>query len=245
MAKKNILLLDQKETPWIAFFSEYFEDTLSTLHFFFETSKAASFIDSNPPDMVFLNAAYLSKPVAQKIKVLRQSRPEFRVFHLGPVPKNAESVPIDEVFLEPQYTLQFQKQLWPQLVFPDVIRVLTIDDEPEVGNMLKDYLENRQNPSFEVLHTEDGEKGIGLLEKNLFDVVVLDMKMPRMHGSQVYREIKKRGIKIPVIIYFDAIFGDEMIEVHKYGHPPVVEKGSGASTMPEMTALIKKMVYFS
>jgi CheY-like chemotaxis protein len=242
---KNILLLDQKETAWIAFLSEYFEDTLSTLHFFFETPKAATFIDSTPPDMVFLNAAVLSKPVAQKLKVLRQSRPEFRIFHLGPVPKHAESIPIDEIFLEPQYTMQFQKQLTPHLIFPDVIRVLAIDDEPEVGSMLRDYLENRRQPSFEILHTEDGQKGLALLEKESFHVVVLDMKMPAMHGREVYREIKTRGIKTPVIIYFDAIFGDEMVEVQKYGKPAVVEKGSDASTMPEMTALIKKMVYFS
>jgi CheY-like chemotaxis protein len=242
--KSNILLLDQKDTAWVSFLSEYFEDTASQLHFFYETAKAAAFLDANPPDMVFLNSAFLSRPLTQKLRVLRQSRPHFKLFHLGPVPKHQDGLVLDEVFLEPQTIMSFQKQLTQHLIFPDSIRILVIDDEAEVGTMMRDYLENRVKPAFVVQYTNDGRKGLEILEKEKFDVVVLDIKMPAMNGRDVYKEIKSRGIKTPVVIYFDAIFGDEMVDVHKYGRPAVVEKGSGASTMPEMMALIKKLVYF-
>lgn len=241
---RSVLLFDKKDTPWVSFLSEYFEDTDSQLHFLYETPKVAPFLDHSPPELAFLKAELLSPPLVQKLKVLRQSRPESRLFHLGPIPKDAGALPFDDAFVEPLTLPQFQKQLTQHFILPDHIRILVIDDEPAVGDMMKDYWENRTKPTFEVQCTDNGQKGLKILEKGGYDVVVLDIKMPSMSGCEVYREIKARGIKTPVVIYFDAIFGDEMVEVHKYGRPAVVEKGSGMSTMPEMTALIKKMVYF-
>ncbi len=241
---RKVLLFDQKDTPWISFFEEYFEETSSQFYFFFESSKAGVFLDTTAPDLIFLNAAHLSRALAQKMKVLRQSRPHSRLFHLGPPPKETHSLIFDEIFLEPLSQTQFQKIMVPHLPIPEKIRMLVIDDDPEVSDTIRDYLEHRTNPSFEICREFDGEKGLALLEKEHFDLVVLDIKMPVLNGCEVYAEIKKRGIQTPVIIFFDAIFGDEMVEIHKHGRPAVVEKGSGSSAMPEMMALIKKMVYF-
>jgi CheY-like chemotaxis protein len=241
---RNILLLDHKDTPWIPFFSEYFEDTGSQLHFFHEPAKAAAFLELITPDIIFLNAPLLTRSLVPKIKVLRQSHPNSRLFHLGPVPKQAEDLTFDDAFVEPLALIPFQKQLAQHLILPDHLRILVIDDEPEVGTMMREYLEHRTQPSFKVHWLNNGREALALLKKEKFDVIVLDIKMPEMNGMDVYRELKKASVRTPVIIYFDAIFGDEMVEVHKIGRPAIVEKGSGASTMPEMMALLKKMVYF-
>lgn len=244
MANRNILLFDHKDTGWISFLSEYFEDTSSQLHFFYEPLKVGPFMENTKLDFVFLNAKMLTPTLLQRLKVFRQSQPEARLFHLGPVPKNSGTLEYDEIFLEPQTMFSFQKQLIPHFMLPEKIRVLVIDDEDEVGHMMRDYFESRTQPIFDVQFTHEGQKGLDILKKGQFDVVVLDIKMPSMDGREVYRQLKKQGIQTPVIIYFDAIFGDEMMEIHKYGRPAVVEKGSGASTMPEMVMLIKKLVYF-
>ena len=241
---RKVVLFDQKDTAWISFFEEYFEETLVEFHFFFEPAKAAAFFNTTPPDLIFLNAATLSKALAQKIKVLRQSRPHSRLFHIGTLPKETHSLIFDEIFLEPLSQGQFQKLMVPHLPIPEKIRMLVIDDEHEISDTIRDYLEHRTNPSFEIHCEFDGEKGLIRLEKESFDIVVLDIKMPGLNGCEVYAQIKKQKISTPVIIFFDAIFGDEMVEIHKHGYPAVVEKGSGSSAMPDMMALIKKMVYF-
>lgn len=244
MKLKKITLLDQRDSPWYGFLSEYFEDSGSELNYCYETLKMAAHLDQNPPDVLFVRNEPLTLGLAQKLKLLKQSQRDFRLFHLGDVKKPISGLTFDAIFLEPINIPSFQKQMVQNLPLPQVIKVFVIDDEPEVGRMMKDYLENRVSPSFEIHHEDDGRKALTRLEKEPFDLVVLDIKMPEMNGREVYREIKARGIPVPVIIYFDAIFGDEIVEIYQYGRPAVVEKGSRTSTMPEMVSLIKKMVYF-
>ena len=106
-------------------------------------------------------------------------------------------------------------------------------------------LENRTAPSFEVRHIDNGKTGLEWIREGKYDIVILDVKMPAMDGRDVYRQIKLQQFPIPVIIFFDAISGEEIIDIHKIGRPAIVEKGSHQSSMPEMPALVAKMVYFS
>lgn len=245
MRKRRILVLDQKESPWMSFLSECFEDSSSQLIFSHDPSKISeAMMDGNIVDMIFIQQDHLSLGLAQKIKILKQSHPEFLIFHLGKLAKNQHAIPFDDTFVEPMNLSNFHKQFVQHLPLPAKIKILLIDDEKEVLIMMRDYLENRTHPSFDIQHCENGLIGLKSLENEEFHVVVLDVKMPVMNGREVYREIKARGIKTPVIIFFDAIFGDEMVEIHQFGQPAVVEKGAHASAMPDMAALIKKIVYF-
>lgn len=47
-----------------------------------------------------------------------------------------------------------------------------------------------------------------------------------------------------MIIFFDAISGEEIKEINSIGNPAIVDKGSHQSSMPQMAALIKKLAYF-
>jgi DNA-binding response OmpR family regulator len=119
-----------------------------------------------------------------------------------------------------------------------------IDDESEVGRMLEDFLKDRSNPSFEVEYADNGQKGLDAIDRHRPDVILLDIKMPVKDGREVYRELKQRGLDIPVIIFFDAVSGDEMIEIRSIGQPAVLEKGSRQSALTTMPDLIRKMIYF-
>ena len=244
MAKRNILVLEKKEGLWANFLQEFFEDTPTTLTVFHESADASQCLDRTPQDLVFIEPELLSLSLAQKLKVLRQSRSGFRVFRIGISEKTADDLMGDARFEEIPPLALFQKQLVQHLPLPEKVKVLVVDDDIEIAHMVRDYLDHRVQPAFEVEHMENGAKGIEALEKKLPDVLVLDIKMPVLDGREVYREVVQRGWKVPVIIFFDAIFGDEMMEIHRYGRPAVVEKGARLSAMPEMMALIKKMVYF-
>ena len=77
------------------------------------------------------------------------------------------------------------------------IKVLLIDDEVALANTLAQRLKMRD---FKVGTAYDGEQALSKLKEEEPDVIVLDLKMPGMHGMEVLREIKKAHPDIQVII---------------------------------------------
>lgn len=65
-------------------------------------------------------------------------------------------------------------------------KILVIDDERSIRNTLKEILEFE---NFEVDLAEDGPEGLEKLGKNNFDVVLCDIKMPRMDGIEVLEQL--------------------------------------------------------
>jgi chemotaxis family two-component system response regulator PixH len=93
-------------------------------------------------------------------------------------------------------------------------------------------------------YAPNGEKGLQKINEKKPDVLILDIKMPVKDGREVYQEIVEKNFKIPVIIFFDAISGEEIYGIRRIGKPAIVEKGSHQSHLAELVALIKKKAYF-
>jgi DNA-binding NtrC family response regulator len=77
------------------------------------------------------------------------------------------------------------------------IRVLLVDDEVNFTASMEKVLRRR---GFIVKIAADGFVALPLIAKEHFDVVVLDIKMPGMDGTQVLSEIKRFSPDIPVIL---------------------------------------------
>ena len=97
-------------------------------------------------------------------------------------------------------------------------RLLVIDDNEALVDMIEEYFSSHEliNIAFK---TYTGEEGINLIEKNLndYDVIILDLIMPKKDGIYVLEEMKKRNIYKPVIIS-TSYNSDEMIRrVSEYG----------------------------
>jgi DNA-binding NtrC family response regulator len=76
-------------------------------------------------------------------------------------------------------------------------RILVIDDEVELCNLLEAALTDE---GYAVLSCCDPEEGLRLALKERPDLVLLDLKMPKMDGLQVLQEMKRHDETIPVII---------------------------------------------
>jgi len=74
-------------------------------------------------------------------------------------------------------------------------RILVIDDEREVGDVLKDVL---TRDGHQVVFCSDGESGIASLEKEAFDLVITDLGMPGISGWEVARLVKHSRPGTPV-----------------------------------------------
>ena len=77
------------------------------------------------------------------------------------------------------------------------IRILLIDDETGFSSVLGKRLARR---GVEVVTARDGTEGLLKLNTEVFQVVILDMKMPGMNGLQVLKTIKNRHPSVEVII---------------------------------------------
>jgi len=76
-------------------------------------------------------------------------------------------------------------------------KILIIDDDDSIRDTLTNYLK-KQN--YEVLSAENGAMGINLVERELPDIVITDIKMPEMNGFEVLKKVKDLDPDIHVII---------------------------------------------
>jgi two-component system alkaline phosphatase synthesis response regulator PhoP len=78
-----------------------------------------------------------------------------------------------------------------------VKRLLLVEDEPGLVLTLTDRLARE---GYTVESTADGERGLERAAGEAFDLVLLDVMLPRLGGFDVLRELRKRGIETPVIM---------------------------------------------
>ena len=81
------------------------------------------------------------------------------------------------------------------------IKVLMIDDNVELINMVKEYFSDHASIDI-TLEAHDGVEGLKLIKNNQsdYDVVILDLIMPKKDGMDVLEEMKKFGINKKVIV---------------------------------------------
>src|SRR5262245_30763982 len=77
------------------------------------------------------------------------------------------------------------------------MRVLVVEDERKVAKALREGLETER---YEVHVASSGEEGFFLANHEAFDLVVLDLMLPRRDGLEVLTTLRKRGLQTPVLI---------------------------------------------
>lgn len=78
-------------------------------------------------------------------------------------------------------------------------KILIIEDEAAIRRVLKKII-SEENDSYKVEEAEDGLSGIELIKDNDFDLVLCDIKMPKMDGVEVLEKAKKIKPEIPFVM---------------------------------------------
>lgn len=99
--------------------------------------------------------------------------------------------------------------------------ILVIDDEKSIRNSLKDVLEYEKH---EVELAEDGMEGLEKFNKKNYDVVLCDIKMPKMDGVEVLEELMKISNEVSVIMISGHGTIDTAVETIKKGAFDYIEK---------------------
>ena len=75
-------------------------------------------------------------------------------------------------------------------------KILVVEDEKDIQNIIKAFLENAE---YEVETADDGLDAINLIQKNNYDLILLDIMLPKIDGFTVCEMIRKNS-NIPIII---------------------------------------------
>lgn len=78
-------------------------------------------------------------------------------------------------------------------------RILIIEDEAAIRRVLVKIL-SEENQGYEVFEAEDGLAGMETIKKEDFDLVLCDIKMPKMDGVEVLEAVKKIKPEIPMVM---------------------------------------------
>ncbi len=75
--------------------------------------------------------------------------------------------------------------------------ILVVDDDP---NLLRSVRLSLVLEDFSVETARDGLEALEKVDKATFDLIVLDLQMPRMDGRTFYREMRSLGLDTPVVV---------------------------------------------
>lgn len=93
--------------------------------------------------------------------------------------------------------------------------ILVVDDEEIVRALIKETLEDAGH---KVTAAETGEQGLKFVKEHDFDLIFLDLKMPRMDGAELFRQIKRTKPESSVIIITG--YPDSAIMARALAHGP-------------------------
>ena len=75
--------------------------------------------------------------------------------------------------------------------------ILVVEDEKKVAGFLKKGLEEECH-TVDVVY--DGEEGLAMAMANHYDLIILDIMLPKKNGMQVLKELRMRRISIPILM---------------------------------------------
>ncbi len=96
----------------------------------------------------------------------------------------------------------------------DTKKLLLVEDEHSVGSVVKTRLEKS---GYDVVWSKDGEEGLHQMRSDRFDMVLLDMNMPRVTGMEFLQIIRKEKYTLPVLILSADRLLEDRIKALKSG----------------------------
>jgi CheY-like chemotaxis protein len=87
-----------------------------------------------------------------------------------------------------------------------VKRILVVDDDPLVCSAIRVWLEQR---GFSVVVADGGVTGLNALNGSTFDLMIVDIFMPQMHGFESVRVFHERAPSVPLIAISGYVFAEQ------------------------------------
>lgn len=119
---------------------------------------------------------------------------------------------------------------------PSTLNILVIEDEELIRTMIKFNLEKA---GYHVTAADTAEAMLSELDGNTYHLILLDIMLPGMSGPQGLQEIRKRGIKTPVIMVTAKTDTETKVDTFDLGADDYIAK---PFDMKELLARVKAIV---
>ena len=134
-----------------------------------------------------------------------------------------------------------------------LMKVLIVDDERAIRYSLKEILEME---NYQVDAAENGAEGLSKAQKEKYDAIFCDIKMPQMDGTEMLVKIQEEGIETPVIMISGHADISTAVECIRKGAFDFIEKpldlnrilitlknATDKASLVKETKILKKKIY--
>jgi len=102
-------------------------------------------------------------------------------------------------------------------------KILLVDDDKFIRDSFSERLKKNK---YEVVSAKDGEEAINKIAADNFDVVITDIRMPKVNGIEVLKFTKKNKPKTKVIVMSIFVIQEVINELMELGADEYIEKSS-------------------
>ncbi|MFA5418527.1 MAG: response regulator transcription factor [Bacteroidales bacterium] len=99
--------------------------------------------------------------------------------------------------------------------------ILFVEDDSNLSMILRDYLEMI---GYTVIHANDGEEGLARFSSEKFDLVILDIMMPKKDGFTLSSEIRSKNSQVPIIFLTAKNMKEDRIKGFQHGCDDYITK---------------------
>jgi two-component system nitrogen regulation response regulator NtrX len=119
------------------------------------------------------------------------------------------------------------------------MKILLVDDEPDILLLYRQMLEGN---GYEVVEARNGKEVMKKISDEAFDLVVMDLYMPKMDGFETVREMRKDGQRVPVIV-MTGHYTDDVVEerIRGLGVEAILRKPVMITTLMNENCLRKRL----
>jgi two-component system OmpR family response regulator len=100
-------------------------------------------------------------------------------------------------------------------------KILLVEDDPNFGIVLKDYL---SISNYDVTHAKDGLEGLIEFKNNDYDLCILDVMMPRKDGFSLAEDIRKTNKEVPIIFLTAKTMKEDILRGYQVGADDYLNK---------------------
>ncbi len=100
-------------------------------------------------------------------------------------------------------------------------RILLVEDDPNFGTVLKDYL---MLNDYDVSHAKDGLEGLIMFKNDEFDICIFDVMMPRKDGFSLAKDIRATNSDVPIIFLTAKTMKEDVLKGYEVGADDYLNK---------------------
>jgi DNA-binding response OmpR family regulator len=149
-------------------------------------------------DFVFMDFMLPGKNGAESLKSIIAMQPQINAYMMTSYgTKRCSAEAFEAGAKEFLHKPVMPEDILGKLSSESVANVLVVDDDPIFTEIVSSTLETA---GWQVLTAENGLRAIDILSRGGIGAVVLDINMPELDGQEVCRELKRRGIDVPILV---------------------------------------------